>query len=110
MLNKWNRLPVAVRWILLIPIELVVITIIGFISRVHLLLVGLPAQAAEVVFLTLMALVSVFIIYHLAPKGKFSLLIVIISLRSLIIFVFIFGAVCMCMSIDTEVIWGEWWR
>ena len=47
--------------------------------------------------------------YHLAPATKLKLLIALISLRALLIPLFVFGFYMHFQGADIDISWNEWW-
>ena len=109
VLRFWEKIPIFFRWLLLFPIVLIISVTIGIIIRITVLAGGFPLPIFNLVFPPIMAVIDLFIVYHLAPSIKFKLLIVLISLRSLLIPLFIFGFYMHYQGADMEISWNEWW-
>ena len=108
VLELWEKIPVFVRWLLLFPIYLLITVIIGVIIRITVLAGGLPLPVFNLVFLPIMAVISLFIMYHIAPAIKLKLLIVLIALRALLIPLFVFGLYMHFRGADINISWNEW--
>lgn len=108
-LELWNKIPVVLRWLLLFPIYLLITCVIGLVVRITVLAGGLPLPVFNLVFPPLMAVISLFIMYHLAPAIKLKLLIAFISLRALLIPLFVFGFYMHFQGADIDISWNEWW-
>ncbi len=63
----------------------------------------------NLVFPPIMAVISLFIMYHLAPTIKLNLLIVLIALRTLLIPLFVFGFYMHFQGTNIDISWNEWW-
>lgn len=109
VLELWEKIPVFIRWLLLFPIYLLITVIIGIVIRITVLTGGLPLPVFNLVFPPIMAVVSLFIMYHIAPAIKLKLLIVLIALRALLIPLFVFGFYMNFQGADIDISWNEWW-
>ena len=109
VLELWEKIPVFLRWLLLFPIYLLITVIIGIIIRITVLAGGLPLPVFNLVFPPIMAVISLFIMYHLAPTIKLNLLIVLIALRTLLIPLFVFGFYMHFQGTNIDISWNEWW-
>ncbi len=108
-MEYWEKLPVAIRWILLFPIYLLITVIIGIIIRISVLTGGLPLPVFNLLFPPIMAVVSLFVMYHLAPSIKFKLIVGLISLRALFIPIFLIGFYAAMKGAEIDMSWNEWW-
>ncbi|MCK5014566.1 MAG: hypothetical protein KAS66_12165 [Candidatus Omnitrophica bacterium] len=108
-LELWNKIPAFLRWLLLFPIYLLITCVIGLVVRITVLTGGLPLPVFNLVFPPLMAVISLFLMYHLAPATKLKLLIALISLRALLIPLFVFGFYMHFQGADIDISWNEWW-
>ncbi len=109
MIELWEKMPVFLRWLLVFPIYLLITVIIGVIIRIIVLAGGLPLPIFNLVFPPIMAVISLFIMYHIAPAIKLKLLIVLIALRALLIPLFVFGLYMHFRGADMNISWNEWW-
>jgi len=109
VLELWEKIPVFLRWLLLLPIYLLITVIIGVVIRITVLAGGLPLPVFNLVFPPIMAVISLFIMYHIAPAIKLKLLIVLITMRALLIPLFVFGFYMHFQGADIDISWNEWW-
>lgn len=108
-MEYWEKLPVVIRWILLFPIYLILTIVIGIVIRISVLAGGLPVPVFNLLFPPIMAVVSLFVMYHLAPSIKFKIIVCLISLRSLFIPIFLIGFYAAMKGAEIDMSWNEWW-
>jgi hypothetical protein len=109
MLKLSEKVPVFIRWLLLFPVYLLITLVIGLIIRITVIAGGLPLPVFNLIFPPMMAVISLFVLYHIAPAIKLKLLIVLITLRALLIPLFIFGFCMHFKGADIDISWGKWW-
>jgi hypothetical protein len=104
-----EKIPAFLRWVLLFPLAGLVVLLAGFIIRIAVLSGGLPIVVFNVVFPPIMALIYLFIIFHLAPGIKKALLLIVIILRSLFIPILIAGIIFHFVGLDVQLSWNDNW-
>ena len=110
-LERWGKIAVFLRWLLLFPTYLFFTFIMGVVIRIIVLAVGLPLPVFHLVFPPIMAVYALYMIYHLAPAIKLKLLIAFITLRSLLIPLLVNGFYQYQHSrgVDIVLSWSEGW-
>lgn len=109
LLEFWGKIPVALRWILLFPTYLFITCIIGFFVRITILDDGFPMPVFNLIFPPIMAVISLFILYHIAPAIKLILLVILITLRAFLIPLFVFGFYMHFQDVGIDISWDKWW-
>jgi len=105
----WEKIPAAIRWVLLFPIAFMIVAIAGTILRISILAGGMPLPVFNLVFPPIMAVIYLFIVYLLAPSKKFKLIMALIVIRSLFIPMFLLGFYLYYRGVKLDMSWNEWW-
>ena len=104
MLDFWNRLPVLLRWILLIPTYLIITLFFGIL--VNIFNVGwTDSLLFRLWFPPFMAGFGLYLIPVLAPSHEKVIMIGLITLRTLFIPILIFGIVTETNIAEIGSIW-----
>ena len=109
MMEIWEKIPAAIRWVLLFPIAFMIVAIAGTILRISILAGGMPLPVFNLVFPPIMAVIYLFIVYLLAPSKKFKLIMALIVIRSLFIPMFLLGFYLYYRGVKLDMSWNEWW-